>query len=189
MNKTVEELYEKHERLIYYTAMKFIDSAKRVGLDYDDVYSACNFAFFKACNTFDESKGFKFNTYAIRTMMNECMMMIRARKSSIRIPSNQQTSEFIIQDKGMGTDIAPIYDIIQDKVTTEKILIEREKVKYILDKLKENEKQYKMYILFDAGKTQDQIGEIMGHSQSYISRLKKRMQNDVRRYIDEYDAM
>ena len=67
-----------HEAIMYSVIRRF----NNIGLSEDDKVSAGRVGFMLALNTFDESKGYKFSTYAWRVIQNEIIAADNKRDKS-----------------------------------------------------------------------------------------------------------
>jgi len=167
-------LIERNLRLVVYIARKFDNT----GIDIDDLVSIGTIGLIKAVNTFDVSKNIKLATYASRCIENEILMYLRKnnkKRSEVSFdePLNidWDGNELKLSDI-LGTDMDLIYKYIEEEVDKE-LLIEA------MENLTEREKKI-MILRFGLRKnkqelTQKQVADVLGISQSYISRLEKRI--------------
>ena len=139
----------------------------------------------KAINTFNTGKNIKLATYASRCIENEILMFLRRNnrvKSEVSIdePLNQDRdgNELLLSDI-LGTDEDVIYKNLEDE-------IDHKLLKIAISKLSDKEK-YIMNLRFGmngcAEKTQKEVADLLGISQSYISRLEKRIMGKMRKEI------
>lgn len=166
-------LIEHNLRLVVYIAKKF----ESTGIGIEDLVSIGTIGLIKAINTFKSDKNNKLATYASRCIENEILMYIRKNSSrrcevSIEEPLNVDWdgNELLLSDV-LGSDEDMVYRNIEDaeerKIIHEAVglLNPRERViielRYGLDGDKE--------------KTQKEVADILGISQSYISRLEKKI--------------
>ncbi len=167
-------LIEHNLRLVVYIARKFTNT----GIDVEDLVSIGTIGLIKAVHTFDVNKNIKLATYASRCIENEILMYLRKnnkKRSEISFddPLNidWDGNELKLADV-MGTDEDIIYkDIEKD--------IDRKLLKIAMESLTDREKKILIlrYDLRNSGetKTQKDVADILGISQSYISRLEKRI--------------
>ncbi len=166
-------LIERNLRLVVYIARKF----ENTGIYVEDLISIGTIGLIKAINTFNPEKNIKLATYASRCIENEILMYLRKnqnRRSEISIdePLNVDWdgNELLLSDI-LGTDNDIIYRSIEDEV--DKMLL-----KNAMEKLTKREKEI-MIMRFGLNnqkeKTQKEVADILGISQSYISRLEKRI--------------
>ncbi|SHK39557.1 RNA polymerase sporulation sigma factor SigE [Paramaledivibacter caminithermalis] len=166
-------LIERNLRLVVYIARKFENTA--IGVE--DLISIGTIGLIKAVNTFDPNKKIKLATYASRCIENEILMFLRRNsktKSEISIdePLNidWDGNELLLSDI-LGTENDLIYKNLEEE-------IDRELLKIALKKLSCREKKI-MDLRFGLSngeeKTQKEVADMLGISQSYISRLEKRI--------------
>lgn len=166
-------LIERNLRLVVYIARKF----ENTGIGVEDLVSIGTIGLIKAVNTFDPDKKIKLATYASRCIENEILMYLRRNskvKSEISFdePLNidWDGNELLLSDI-LGTDNDLIYRYLEDE--TDKELLD-----LALRKLNEREKRI-MELRFGLNdgveKTQKEVADMLGISQSYISRLEKRI--------------
>ncbi|MFW5995709.1 MAG: RNA polymerase sporulation sigma factor SigE [Halanaerobiaceae bacterium] len=171
-------LIEHNLRLVVYIARKFTNT----GIDIEDLVSIGTIGLIKAVHTFDVSKNIKLATYASRCIENEILMYLRKnnkKRSEISFddPLNidWDGNELKLSDV-MGTDDDLIYKNIEKDV-------DRSLLKLAMERLTEREKKILIlrYGLMKSGKTRTQkdVADILGISQSYISRLEKRIINKL----------
>lgn len=178
-----DKLITHNLRLVVYIAKKF----ESTGIGIEDLISIGTIGLIKAVNTFSPDKNIKLATYASRCIENEILMFLRKAnqyKSEISIeePLNidWDGNELLLADV-LGTD---------DDVVNENIESEAEK-KLLLDsvaKLPERERfiMEKRFGLVDGKElTQKEVADLIGISQSYISRLEKRIIKRLRRELEK----
>lgn len=168
-----EPLIVHNLRLVVYIARKFENS----GVGIEDLISIGTIGLIKAVNTFRPSKNIKLATYASRCIENEILMFLRKTNNirneiSLDEPLNVDWdgNELLLSDI-LGTDADVVCQNIENEVDKELLLI-------ALDKLSPREKRI-MELRFGvrgaAAKTQKEVANMLGISQSYISRLEKRI--------------
>lgn len=166
-------LIEHNLRLVVYIARKF----ENTGIYVEDLISIGTIGLIKAINTFDPEKNIKLATYASRCIENEILMYLRKnqnRRSEISIdePLNVDWdgNELLLSDI-LGVESDVVYRGIEDEV-------DRNLLASALEKLSKREREI-MTLRFGIGtgneKTQKEVADILGISQSYISRLEKRI--------------
>lgn len=176
-------LIERNLRLVVYIARKF----ENTGVNVEDLVSVGTIGLIKAVNTFDPEKKIKLATYASRCIENEILMYLRRNskvKSEISFyePLNVDWdgNELLLSDI-LGTDTDIVYDLIEDEVDKQLLLI-------AMEKLSNREKQI-VNLRFGLGgkteKTQKQVADMLGISQSYISRLEKRIIKRLKKEINK----
>lgn len=167
------QLIEHNLRLVVYIARRF----ENTGVGLEDLISIGTIGLIKAVNTFDPVKRIKLATYASRCIENEILMHLR-RTSRLRMevsfdePLNTDWdgNELLLSDI-LGTENDMVYRQIEEGV--EKQLLES-----ALTRLNQREQRI-MKLRFGLGgsseRTQKEVADILGISQSYISRLEKRI--------------
>lgn len=174
-------LIERNLRLVVYIARKF----ENTGIGVEDLISIGTIGLIKAVNTFDPSKKIKLATYASRCIENEILMYLRRNnkaKSEISFdePLNidWDGNELLLSDI-LGTDNDIIYKLLEEEV-------DRELLDIVLKKLSNREKKI-MELRFGLKngeeKTQKEVADLLGISQSYISRLEKRIISRLKKEI------
>ena len=167
------KLIEHNVRLVVYIARKFDNT----GNDLDDLISIGTIGLIKAVNSFDATKNIKLATYASRCIENEILMQLRRsvrRKCEVSLdePLNvdYEGNELLMSDV-LGTDA----DIVTKHLETE---VEKQLLWKAIEKLNSREKSI-MALRFGLGgdeeKTQKEVADLLGISQSYISRLEKKI--------------
>ena len=174
-------LIERNLRLVVYIARKF----ENTGIYVEDLISIGTIGLIKAINTFNPLKNIKLATYASRCIENEILMYLRKNSNmrsevSIDEPLNVDWdgNELLLSDI-LGTDNDVICKNIEDEVD-KALLIDAMK------KLSVREQQI-MRLRFGLGngkeKTQKEVADMLGISQSYISRLEKRIIGRLKKEI------
>lgn len=176
-------LIERNLRLVVYIARKF----ENTGISVEDLISIGTIGLIKAVNTFDPQKNIKLATYASRCIENEILMYLR-RNSKVRAeisfdePLNVDWdgNELLLSDI-LGTENDLIYHEIESEV-------EKELLQNAMCRLNNREKQI-MELRFGlqggGEKTQKEVADILGISQSYISRLEKRIIKRLKKDINK----
>lgn len=178
--KTV--LIERNLRLVVYIARKF----ENTGINVEDLISIGTIGLIKAINTFKTDKKIKLATYASRCIENEILMYLRRNtriKSEVSIdePLNVdwEGNELLLSDI-LGTDVDVIYKDIESEV-------DKELLRKALNRLSKREKKIVelRFGLDNDGdeKTQKEVADMLGISQSYISRLEKKIISRLKKEI------
>ena len=180
-NEAKKKLVEHNLRLVVYIAKKF----ENTGVGLEDLISIGTIGLMKAINTFNSSKNIKLATYSSRCIENEILMHLRRSnrlKSEISIdePLNQDGdgNELLLSDI-LGTD----EDITSRGVEDE---VDKKLLKASISKLNSREKNImELRFGFKTGeeKTQKEVADMLGISQSYISRLEKKIINKMKKEI------
>ena len=174
-------LIQHNLRLVVYIARKFDNT----GVDADDLISIGTIGLIKAINSFHPEKNIKLATYASRCIENEILMYLRrtARlKSEISFDEPLNTdfegNELLLSDI-LGTSAESVYGEIE-------LSAEKEILKKALEKLSERERKI-MYLRFGLSggeeMTQKEVADLLGISQSYISRLEKKIIERLKKEI------
>lgn len=172
-------------RLVVYIAKKFENS----GVPIDDLISIGTIGLIKAVNTFSPERSIKLATYASRCIENEILMYLRKTSNmknevSIEEPLNTDWdgNELLLCDI-LGSEP----DIVNKDIEQE---LEKKLLLQAVDKLNSREKMI-MEMRFGLNSkteyTQKQVADQLGISQSYISRLEKkiirRLRNDLKKVV------
>ena len=167
------ELIQRNLRLVVYIARKFDNT----GVDNDDLVSIGTIGLIKAINSFRVDKNIKLATYASRCIENEILMYLRrtARlKTEVSFDEPLNTdfegNELLLSDV-LGTSAETVYGDIESNA-------EKEQLKEALKRLTDRERKI-MFLRFGLGggeeMTQKDVADLLGISQSYISRLEKKI--------------
>ena len=176
-----KKLVEHNLRLVVYIAKKF----ENTGIGIEDLISIGTIGLMKAINTFNTDKNIKLATYASRCIENEILMYLRR---SNRIKTEVSIDEPLNQD-GDGNELL-LSDILgtDDDITSRRIEDEVDKklLKASISKLNNREKNImELRFGFKTGneKTQKEVADMLGISQSYISRLEKKIISKMKKEI------
>lgn len=183
--KAKNMLVEHNLRLVVYIAKKFDNT----GVGVEDLISIGTIGLIKAINTFKPDKNIKLATYASRCIENEILMYLR-RNSKVKMevsidePLNVDWdgNELLLSDI-LGTDEDVIYKDLEDEV-------ERKLLIRAIAKLSERE-QTIIRLRFGIGNadgkelTQKEVAELLGISQSYISRLEKKIMRRLKKEMSK----
>src|SRR5690625_2372458 len=177
-------LIERNLRLVVYIARKF----ENTGINIEDLISIGTIGLIKAVNTFDTERKIKLATYASRCIENEILMYLRRNnkiKTEISFDEPLNTdwdgNELLLSDI-MGTE----GDIITKNLNA---AVDKEILINALSKLKEVEKkimELRFGLIGKESKTQKDVADMLGISQSYISRLEKKI---IKRLKKEFNKM
>lgn len=166
-------LIEHNLRLVVYIAKRF----ENTGVDMEDLISVGTIGLIKAVNSFNSDKNIKLATYASRCIENEILMYLR-KMSKIRsevsfdepLNTDWEGNVLLLSDI-LGTDADVIYKDIESSV-------EKDMLKQSFMKLNERERtimELRFGLMGKEERTQKEIADMMGISQSYISRLEKKI--------------
>lgn len=174
---------ERNLRLVVYIARKF----ENTNVNIEDLISIGTIGLIKAINTYDPAKNIKLATYASRCIENEILMFLRKssnRRHEISIDEPLNTdwdgNELLLSDI-LGTEPDSVIRPLEDDA-------DRQLLSDALKRLNERERQI-ITLRFGLGgvreMTQKEVADLMGISQSYISRLEKKiiskLKNDIAR--------
>ena len=176
-------LIERNLRLVVYIARKF----ENTGVYVEDLISIGTIGLIKAINTFNPTKNIKLATYASRCIENEILMYLRKNQIkkcevSIDEPLNVDWdgNELLLSDI-LGTENDVIYHGIEEEV-------DRALLMQAMNKLSKREKMI-MELRFGLNQhkeqTQKEVADHLGISQSYISRLEKRIISKLKKDISK----
>ena len=173
--KAREILIERNLRLVVYLAQRF----ENTGVNLDDLTSIGTIGLIKAVGTFNVDKNIKFATYASRCIENEILMYLRkTQRSKTDISLDEPLSvdkdgnELVLGDV-VGTDSDFVYKEIESKVENEVLVT-------LLNNLDDRER-YIMKLRYGLTKdlscelTQKEVADKLNISQSYISRIEKKV--------------
>ena len=179
--ETRQLLVERNLRLVVYIAKKF----ENTGTGIEDLISIGTIGLMKAINTYDARKNIKLATYASRCIENEILMYLRRSNKirgeiSIDEPLNQDGdgNELLLSDI-LGTDSDSISRRLEDEV-------DKKLLKSAISKLNTREKnimELRFGFITGNEKTQKEVADMLGISQSYISRLEKKRINKMKKDI------
>ncbi|WP_188205731.1 RNA polymerase sporulation sigma factor SigE [Alkalibacillus aidingensis] len=177
-------LIEHNLRLVVYIAKKF----ENTGIHIEDLISIGSIGLIKAVNTFNPEKKIKLATYASRCIENEILMYLRR--------NNKRKTE-VSFDEPLNVDWDGNELLLSDVLGTEEDLITKDLETSVdktllisaLSTLNGREKQI-MEMRFGLSgykeQTQKDVADQLGISQSYISRLEKKI---IRRLKREFNKM
>ena len=176
-----QTLIERNLRLVVYIARRF----ENTGVGIEDLISIGTIGLIKAVNTFKADKKIKLATYSSRCIENEILMHIRKisnQKTEVSLDEPINTdwdgNELLLSDI-LGTDCDTVMRPMEDDV-------DHQLLREALQRLSERE-QTIMALRYGLGgraeKTQKEVADLLGISQSYISRLEKRIMQRLRREI------
>jgi len=173
-------LIERNLRLVVYIAKKFDNT--RVGIE--DLVSIGTIGLIKAVNTFDPTRRIKLATYASKCIENEILMFLRRNPPRAEVSFDEPLNvdwdgnELLLSDV-LGTDPNITYRELEEEV--DRVLLRK-----AMTKLSDREQRI-MELRFglDDGRerTQKEVADHLGISQSYISRLEKRIIKRLRQEI------
>jgi len=170
-------------RLVVYIAKKF-ESTK---INIEDLISIGSMGLIKAVQTFKLEKNIKLATYASRCIENEILMHLRKTQKSRQDVSLDEVLN--VDSEGNEMVLADILCSNDDQALDEMTKAEDERKLFeAIELLSKKEKEIisMRYGLFGKEEmTQKEVADLMGISQSYISRLEKRIIDKIRHYVNE----
>lgn len=168
-----EELISRNLRLVVYTAQKF----ENTGVSTEDLISIGTIGLIKAVSSYDPEKKIKMATYASRCIENEILMFLR---KSTKIKREISLEEPINTD-GDGNELT-----FADVLGTEPDIVsknsenqaEKDILRIAIDLLPEREREImdmRYGLSHGVEMTQKEVADKLEISQSYISRLEKKI--------------
>jgi RNA polymerase sporulation-specific sigma factor len=178
-----QKLIEHNLRLVVYVAKKFGSTE----IDVEDLISIGSLGLIKAVNTYKSEKNIKLATYASKCIENEILMYLRKvsrQKQMISLdePLNMDNegNELVLFDLIPCEENSPQDNM--DKSTEKKILWR------VINKLNSREKEIMVMRFGLSGGdelTQKEVADTLGISQSYISRLEKKIVLRMKKEINK----
>lgn len=176
-------LIERNLRLVAHICKKY----NIPNVDNEDLISIGTIGLIKGINTFNTNKGVRLATYASRCIENEILMYLR-RNTKVKAevsfyePLNidWDGNELLLSDI-LGTENDTVYNLIEDEVDKQLLFL-------ALKNLNDREKEIVKLRFGLSGKpekTQKEVADILGISQSYISRLEKKIINRLKKEINK----
>ena len=176
-----QTLIEHNLRLVVYIARRF----ENTGVNLEDLISIGTIGLIKAVGTYRTDKNIKLATYASRCIENEILMYLRknaAQRTEVSFDEPLSTDwdgkELLLSDV-LGTDGDTVMRPIEADV-------DRKLLRDAVGKLSSREQDIITLRFGLGGKkemTQKEVADRMGISQSYISRLEKRIILRLKREI------
>jgi len=171
--KAKEKLIEHNLRLVVFLAKKY----ENTGVDLEDLVSIGTIGLIKGINTYKSDKNIKLATYSSRCIDNEILMFLRKNKKRKSEISFEDSLSY--DSEGNELHLEDILGTEEDIVTSG---LERETEKSLLhseiSKLNARDKKIMVmrYGLFgNEAMTQKDVADTLGISQSYISRIEKKI--------------
>lgn len=176
-------LIERNLRLVVYIAKKF----ENTGIGIEDLISIGTIGLIKSINTFNPNKKIKLATYASRCIENEILMYLRRNsKTKMEVSFDEPLNidwdgnELLLSDI-LGTDNELVYKLIEDEV-------DKQLLNSAIRRLSDREKKIiglRFGLEDGMEKTQKEVADMLGISQSYISRLEKRILKRLKKEINK----
>ena len=186
-NEARHILIERNLRLVAHVIKKY----QHLEDDTEDLLSIGTIGLIKAVSTFNPDKNIKLATYASRCIENEILMYLRRNSKtklevSIDEPLNVDWdgNELLLSDI-LGTD----EDVVGKDMETD---VERKLLKTAIEKLSGRERmiielRFGLNTSDGEEKTQKEVADMLGISQSYISRLEKKIMGRLKKEIVRFE--
>ena len=181
--KAREPLIVHNLRLVVYIAKKFESS----GINIEDLVSIGTIGLIKSVNTFCPEKNIKLATYASRCIENEILMHLRKvnqQRGDISLDEPLNTdwegNELLLSDV-LGSDGNEINNSMEDED-------EKRILHLCMSSLSDRERlimNMRFGLCGYKEHTQKEVADLLGISQSYISRLEKRIITQLKRDIEK----
>lgn len=166
---TLEEAFKQYEKFLHKLAHKWSGTC-----EYDELFQLASIGLIKAYNTYDVAKGFNFMTYLGRVVTNEILQFNRKSRKHAAVQSTEtvihldkNNNEFTVSE--IIADETNYEELVLDKIDKENLPV---KIRSLINSLSPREKEVIIY-RYIHGLEQKAIGEKLGISQSYISRVIK----------------
>ncbi|MBE5820992.1 MAG: sigma-70 family RNA polymerase sigma factor [Clostridiales bacterium] len=179
-------LITRNLRLVAYVVKKYSTTQ----VDQDDLISIGTIGLIKGIERYNNEKGTKLSTYVSRCIENEILMYLRSNK---KIKNETSINNVIGQDKE-GNELSYINILECEQMDIEDKIDLKEKIKLLYKKigecLKDREKQIielRFGLNGKKGKTQSEIGKMMGISRSYVSRIETKAINKLKKELIKND--
>jgi len=173
INKSRDILIEHNLRLVVFLAKKY----ENTGFELEDLVSIGTIGLIKGINTFNIDKNIKLATYASRCIDNEILMFLRKNKKLKTEVSFEESltydtdgNELHLEDV-LGTECDIVTKELEEKLEKKALLAE-------INKLDDRDKDIMLlrYGLNNQEEmTQKDVANKLGISQSYISRIEKKI--------------
>ena len=176
-----DKLIEHNLRLVVFLAKKY----ENTNVDLEDLVSIGTIGLIKGINTYSMDKNIKLATYASRCIDNEILMYLRKNKKVRTEVSFDESLSFdadgneLHLEDILGTD-ADIVTKNIEQINNKKLMLDE------ISKLNSRDKEIMLMRYGLSGyeeKTQKEVAEILGISQSYISRIEKKVIKRLRNII------
>ena len=179
--KAKDKLIEHNLRLVVFLSKKY----ENTKIDLEDLVSIGTIGLIKGINTYKGDKNIKLATYASRCIDNEILMYLRKNKKRRADVSLDESLSF--DKEGNELTLEDILGTESDIVTRpleennmKKIMLEE------INKLKDRDKEIMIRRYGLDGKeelTQKEVANYLGISQSYISRIEKKVIKEISEII------
>ncbi len=179
-----DKLIEHNLRLVVFLAKKY----ENTGVDLEDLVSIGTIGLIKGIQTFQSGKNIKLATYASRCIDNEILMHLRKNKKT----KTEVSIDASLSLDGEGNELH-LEDVLgtEPDIVTKSIEEENDK-KVMLEevmKLKPRDRDIivlRYGLLGNDELTQKEVAEKLGISQSYISRIEKKVIKRLRTVVSNF---
>ena len=172
------ELIEHNLRLVSHIIKKYYSTYD----EQEDLISIGTIGLIKAIDSFDVDKGIRLATYAARCVENEILMHYRGRKKDNNLISVSEPIDTDSEGNPLTLiDIISVDDTICDDIDLKNK--SRQLYSYIEAMESERDRQIIIlrYGLYNKNEmTQNEIAKTLGISRSYVSRIEKRVIEELR---------
>lgn len=177
-----DKLIEHNLRLVVFLAKKY----ENTGYDIEDLVSIGSIGLIKGINTYKADKNIKLATYVSRCISNEILMFLRKNKKKKVEVSLEETLNYdaegntLALEDVLGTD----EDIVLENVS------KKQEAKYLVNELNMLNDREKLIMTLRYGLnntkeyTQKEVATMLGISQSYISRIEKKVIRRIKETIN-----
>ena len=176
------KLIEHNLRLVVFIAKKYENCRETL----EDLVSIGSIGLIKGINTYKVDKNIRLATYASRCISNEILMFIRKNKKRNTDISLEDALSF--DGEGNELHLEDIVGTCEDLVTSEyEKMVDIECLKKYIDTLDERDRKI-MVMRYGLNKgeeyTQKEVAQLLGISQSYISRIEKKVIKKLKNVLD-----
>lgn len=176
-----QKLIEHNLRLVVYVAKKFPSA----DVDVEDLISIGSLGLIKAINSYKADKNIKIATYASKCIENEILMYLRKISKQKQVVSLDEP----LNVDSEGNELV-LFDLLPSENDCPQESMEKSTEKQILWKVinKLNKREKEIMVLrfgLSGGEelTQKEVADSLGISQSYISRLEKKIVIRIKKEI------
>lgn len=176
------KLIEHNLRLVAHVSKKYYSKTK----DHGDLISIGTIGLIKGIESFNPDKGTKLATYAARCIENEILMYFRSQRKTANevymsdpIDFDNEGNPLTLMD--LICESESVSENVNRKIETEKLfkyvnLIPDEREKYII--------LHRYGIFGNSVMTQREIAKELNISRSYVSRIEKKILNQLKIQLD-----
>ena len=182
-NSARDLLVEHNLRLVVHIIKKYYSNYS----DQDDLISIGTIGLIKAVNSFDSDKGTRLATYAARCVENEILMYFRNQRKTSQDISMSEPIDMDAEGNPLTlSDIIFTDDTVTDDIDKK---LKIEKLRDLINAMPNGRektiiiKRYGLDGNFPSA--QKEIASILGISRSYVSRIEKKVLEDLRKNFDE----